>query len=186
MIEEIDSATYNKHFFEKVQCLCGACGDPRLPAGPAGRAAALRLAAFTGQLPNRLLKAQLPGLGLQVYQEVGSDPQAFLAAALDYMAKETPFFGQPGAADQVAALARRHTTAGAAAASAEPPTAAPAAAQAPAGAQPAQPDAPHRAAQGAAAPAAQPSVAPAEPAAEEEDEEGKGTGLSELLLWAPC
>ncbi|KAL4438226.1 hypothetical protein ABPG77_010587 [Micractinium sp. CCAP 211/92] len=59
MIEEIDTSTYNKHFFEKV------------------------------------------------FREVGSDPEAFLAAALDFVKQESSFFSQPGAAAAVQRLAER-------------------------------------------------------------------------------
>lgn len=155
----------------------------QLPAGPAGRVAAPAVC----HLPWLLHRPLPPALGLQVYQEVGSDPKAFLGAALDYVAKQTSFFKQPGAAEQVAELAHRHATGGATAApppppaAALPPAATPAAAQAPASAEPAQPEA----AQLAAAAAAQAPAAPAEPAQEEDEEEGKGSGLSECPSLQP-
>lgn len=132
MIEEIDSATYNKHYFEKVggsalqaaycaklQCIdnCLLCqclaSQPNCTCLPA----AFSTMAFLSQP--------------QVFHEVGSDPEAFLAAALDFVRQESGFFSQPGAAAAVQRLADRCLQRGAAGAqpgTAAPPTAAPAAA----------------------------------------------------------
>lgn len=62
----------------------------------------------------------------QVYNEVGSDPQAFLAAALDFLKQESGFFAQPGAADTVARLVQARLPAGGAAAADTPAAPAPA------------------------------------------------------------
>lgn len=98
MIEEIDSTTYNKHYFEKV------------------------------------------------YKEAGSNPQAFLDAAFDFLKQETRFFAQPEAA--AAAVHRAlatHLPAGMAA-----PAAAAAVATPPAAEQAALPPAEHQQPQTAA------------------------------------
>ncbi|KAI7838291.1 hypothetical protein COHA_007861 [Chlorella ohadii] len=100
----------------------------------------------------------------KVYNEVGSDPQAFLAAALDFLKQESSFFGQPGAADTVASLVQARLPAGGAAAAAVP-RAAPAAPAAAAAAAPPAADAQQAAA--AAAPAAAAKAQPAEQAAAE-------------------
>lgn len=62
----------------------------------------------------------------KVYNEVGSDPQAFLAAALDFLKQESGFFAQPGAADTVARLVQARLPAGGAAAADTPAAPAPA------------------------------------------------------------
>lgn len=46
----------------------------------------------------------------QVYSELGSNPQAFLEAALGYLSQNSVFFAQPGAADTLGELCRRHMT----------------------------------------------------------------------------
>ncbi|PSC70314.1 BOBBER 1-like isoform A [Micractinium conductrix] len=134
MIEEIDAATFNRHYLEKV------------------------------------------------YREVGSDPQAFLAAAFEFVAEESSFFAQPGAAGTLNRLAARHVPGAEAAA---PPGAAaahvaPDVAQQPAPAQQ-QEQQEQRAAAGATAgePPAQQGQAP--PAAAEEEEAGEQpTGTSDI------
>ncbi|PRW45246.1 BOBBER 1-like [Chlorella sorokiniana] len=110
----------------------------------------------------------------KVYNEVGSDPQAFLAAALDYVKQESSFFAQPGAAEAVARLVQARLPAGGAAPAA--PAAAAAAGQhaAPAAAVAAtapeaggqQPAAAASAAAGEAQPAEQAATAPPAEAAE--------------------
>ncbi|EFN56166.1 hypothetical protein CHLNCDRAFT_57614 [Chlorella variabilis] len=128
MIEEIDSATYTKHYFEKA--------SPEMQAQPA---------------------AVMHPTAVRVYGELGSEPQAFLGAALDFLAQQSTFFAQPGAAAAVAQLAQRHLPAGATATPpVSTPPAAPSAAAAPS---------PPAAGPAAAAPPAQPPLPVAEPAA---------------------
>ncbi|KAL4857728.1 hypothetical protein ACK3TF_002152 [Chlorella vulgaris] len=46
----------------------------------------------------------------KVYSELGSNPRAFLEAALGYLSQNSVFFAQPGAADTLGELCRRHMT----------------------------------------------------------------------------
>lgn len=114
---------------------------------------------------------------------MGFDPQAFLAAALDFLKQESGFFAQPGAADTVAQLVQARLPAGSAAAAATPAAAAAAAAPV-AG--------PEAAAQQAAVAAAATAAAPetAEQAAAAQPPEAGGAAepstLSEPLLHLHC
>lgn len=196
MIEEIDSATYTKHYFEKA--------SPEMQAQPAAvmHPTAVRVGEPGHDVPPSMPWSQaaelwpkpvLPCLTwcchaqLQVYGELGSEPQAFLGAALDFLAQQSTFFAQPGAAAAVAQLAQRHLPAGATATPpVSTPPAAPSAAAAPS---------PPAAGPAAAAPPAQPPLPVAEPAAAraqpdagqapaagsagEEAQQEEGTGMSE-------
>ena len=172
MIEEIDSTAYNKHYLEKV---CAPLRSPHAGHKAAAQKRPLPSAVPPSPYPRHPLVPPLRPFFYQVYNEVGSDPQAFLAAALDFLKQESSFFGQPGAADTVASLVQARLPAGGAAAAAVP-RAAPAAPAAAAAAAPPAADAQQAAA--AAAPAAAAKAQPAEQAAAEAA--GPST-LSELL-----
>lgn len=170
MIEEIDSATYNKHYFEKASAAPAEAGASRScraapyqpPAIPVSNWKHVSAGVPATTAPHCSPSFALP-IALQVYREAGSDPHAFLAAALDFLSQESAFFRQPGAADTVAQLVQRHLPAGAAAAEAP---AAPAAAGVPAA------DAPAAApAAAAAAQAPQPAAPAADQPQQQEEQE---------------
>lgn len=182
---------YNKHYLEKVRgWLVGGPvrgvqelpqQRPRRPRRPPPHPASWRLGRG-----NSL--ATSPAWPPQAYSEVGSDPRAFLAAALDFLQAETGFLGQPGAADTVAHLVQQRLPSGggsAATAKAAKPPAAVAPAAVPAAAAPAAAASaavPAAAAPAAAAPAA---AAPADTAPQQgvqpeaEGEQAGSSGLSE-------